>query len=233
MPAANAVALPDKVSFNEGSVLPVAVVTAWSGWYSIGLARETAYTAQDKKGMLVWGGASSVGSAAIQIAKTMGFRVYATASEKHHEYLKGLGASKVFDYRSENVVERIVQAAKADGVTIQSGLDAAAQLKPCLEILKECKGTGTAKLASARPVPEDAPEVEGVEAKFIMAPSSDEGRTEHFHFVFGVWLKEKLERGEFVPSPRIRVVGGGLESVNKGLDELRGGVSGVKLVVEV
>ncbi len=233
MPAANAVRLPDTVGFNEGCVMPMAVVTAWSGWYSIGLARETAYRAEERKGMLIWGGASSVGSAAIQIARTMGFRVYATASERHHGYLRGLGASRVFDYRGEDVVERIVQAAKADGVTIQEGLDAAAQLKPCLEILKQCKGAGIAKLASARPVPEDAPEVEGVEAKFIMAPSGDEGRTEHFHFVFGVWLKEKLETGEFVPSPKIRVVGGGLESVNKGLDELRGGVSGVKFVVEV
>lgn len=51
-------------------------------------------------------------------------------------------------------------------------------------------------------------------------------RTEHFHFVFNVWLKEKLEKGEFVPSPKIQVVEGGLEGANKGLDELKKGVSG-------
>jgi hypothetical protein len=42
---------------------------------------------------------------------------------------------------------------------------------------------------------------------------------EFSHFVFGAWLKEKLETGEFVPSPKIQVIEGGLESVQKGLEE--------------
>jgi hypothetical protein len=71
-----------------------------------------------------------------------GFHVYATASEKHHEYLKGLGASRVFDYKSEGGVESIVTAAKEDGVTVQKGFDAAGQLQSCLDILKEFKGGG-------------------------------------------------------------------------------------------
>lgn len=233
VPAANVVPLPQGVTFNEASLLPMAAVTAWSGWYSIGLPRDTAYTAADKKGMLVWGGASSIGSAAVQIAKTMGFTVYVTASEKNHEYLKGLGASGVFDYKSEDVVEKIVKAAKADGVTIQAGFDATGQVRSCLDVLKEFKGDGTAKLATAVPPPEDSPKEEGVEVKFVAAPGGEEARTDHFHFVLGVWLKEKLEKGEFVPAPRVQVVEGGLESINKGLDELKKGVSGVKLVLEV
>ena len=232
VPSANVVPLPSKVSFNEGSLLPMAVATAWNGWYTIGLAHDTAYTAKDKQGMLVWGGASSVGSAAVQVAKLTGFHVYATASEKHHEYLKTLGASKVFDYKRKDVVEEIVKAAKADGITLNIGYNAAGDLQPCLDVLKEFKGTGTAKLASAVLVPEDAPKEEGVEAKFVLPPEGKE-RTEHFHFVFGVWLKEKLEKGEFVPSPKTEVIDGGLQSINKGLDVLRGGVSGVKLVHEI
>ena len=51
--------------------------------------------------------------------------------------------------------------------------------------------------------------------------------------MFGVWLKEKLENKEFVPSAKIRLVEGGLHSANKALDELKKGVSGVKLVLEV
>lgn len=232
VPAVNAVPLPQGMSFNEASLLPMAVTTAWAGWYSIGLPRETAYTAADKKGMLVWGGASSVGSAAVQVAKLMGFRVYTTASKKHHEYLKGLGASKVFDYKDEHVVKQIVEAVKEDGVTVQMGYDAAGQLADCLEILRVLKGEGTAKLASAVPL-KDPPKVEGVEVKFVMAPEDEKKREEHFHFVFRVWLKEKLEKGEFVPSPRIRVVEGGLMAAQKALDELKKGVSGEKLVLEV
>jgi NADPH:quinone reductase-like Zn-dependent oxidoreductase len=102
VPAVNAVEIPRGLGFAEASVLPMAVATAWAGWYSIGLARETKLGAEDRKGVLVWGGANSVGSAAVQVAKCIGFRVYVTASEKHHEYLKGLGASRVFDYKSED-----------------------------------------------------------------------------------------------------------------------------------
>lgn len=208
-------------------------MTAWAGWYTIGLARETQYRPEDKKGMLVWGGASSVGSAAVQVARLMGFRVYVTASEKHHEYLKGLGASRVFDYKSEGVVERIVQAAREDGVTVDVGFDAARQVGSCLEVLKALKGKGTARLAEAGQMGEDSPTVEGAEATFVAGPPGEEERNEFLHFVFGVWLKEKLETGEFVPSPRVGVVDGGLEAASKALDELREGVSGVKLVLEV
>lgn len=231
--ADNVVPLPQDMSFNEASLLPMAVGTAWAGWYTIGVPRDTAYTAADTKGMLVWGGASSIGSAAVQIAKLMGFIVYVTASEKHHEYLKGLGAARTFDYKGENVVESIVKAAKEDGVTIQNGFDAVGQLRPCLDILKEFKGEGISKLAEATQLPKDSPKEDGVEVKFI-APSADEKeRAEYFHFIFRVWLKEKLEKREYVPSPRIQVVEGGLQSAQKALDELKKGVSGVKLVLEV
>ena len=173
-----------------------------------------------------------MGSAAVQITKLMGFSVYTTASEKHHGYLKGLGASRVFGYKDEHVVESIVSAAKEDGLTVQIAYDAVGQLKECLEILQQLKGEGTAKVASAVPLSENSPKVEGVEVKFVASPVDVKERTEFFRFVFGVWLKEKLEKGEFVPSPKVRVVEGGLEAANKALDEWRKGVSGVKLVLE-
>ncbi|MCJ1422249.1 hypothetical protein MMC29_000129 [Sticta canariensis] len=227
VPTENVVPLPPGMSFNEASLLPAAVRTAWAGWYAI------AYTAADKKGMLVWGGASSVGSAAVQIAKLMGFSVYVTASEKHHEYLKSLGATRVFDYKGGHVVENIVKAAKEDGVTIQTGFDAVGQLKSCLDVLKEFKGEETSKLAEATPLSEDSPKEDGVEVKFIAPPEDEKEKIEHFHFVFRVWLKEKLEKGEFVPSPRIQVVQGGLESAQKGLDELKKGAAGRILLTTV
>lgn len=221
------------MSFNEAALLPIAVVTAWSGWYAMGFPRDTAHTAADKQGMLVWGGASSIGIAAVKVARLMGFSVYVTASEKHHDYLMGLGATKVFDYRGEDVVDSVVKAAKEDGVMLQTGFDAVGQLESCLEILKEFQGEGTARLAEARPLLEDSPKMEGVEVNFVSAPKDEKERMEFFHFVFNVWLKEKFEKGELLPSPKIQVVEGGLESANEGLDELMKGVGGVKLVLEV
>jgi NADPH:quinone reductase-like Zn-dependent oxidoreductase len=219
------------MGFNDASSLPMAIVTTWAGWHSIGLPRDTAYTEADKEGLLVWGGAGSIGSAVVQVARSMGFSVYATASEKHHEYLKGLGASRVFDYKSEHVVESIVNAAKEDGLTVQIAYDAAGQLKQCLEILKALKGEGTAKVASAVPLLENSPVEEGVEVAFVAPPVDAKERTEFFHFVFSVWLKEQLDKGAFVPSPKIQVVERGLGAANKALDEWKKGVS--KLVFEV
>ena len=49
----------------------------------------------------------------------------------------------MFDYKSEDVVEQIVKAAKEDGVTIQTGYDAVSgALEQCMEVLKELKGRG-------------------------------------------------------------------------------------------
>ena len=75
--------------------------------------------------------------------------------------------------------------------------------------------------------------MDGIEAKFVSPPTGDAARTEHFHFVFNVWLKEKLANGKFVPSPKVQLCEGGLEALNKGLDDLKKGVSGAKLVLEV
>jgi NADPH:quinone reductase-like Zn-dependent oxidoreductase len=129
--------------------------------------------------------------------------------KRHHECLKDLGASKVFDYRVENVVESIVMAAKEDGVKVQMGFDVVGQLKPCMEILEVLKWNVVAKLASTIPLPDDLPNVEGVEAKLVAAPENEKVRTDFFHFIFGVWLKEKVETGQFVPSPKIQAVEGG------------------------
>ena len=231
VPAESVTVLPDTMSFNEGALLPMAVMTAWGGWYTIGIPRDTQYKPEDKKGMLVWGGASSIGTAAIQSATKLGFQVYTTASPKNHSYLKELGAKQCFDYKDADVVSKIVTAAKKDGLTLDKAFDAAGQTQECLDILKEF--APGAKLASATPLPDGHPTAEGVEIKFVMAPDGEEARNEHFAFVMGTWLTPRLANGEFVPAPKIQVVGKGLEKINEGLEILKAKVSGVKLVVEI
>ena len=235
IPATNVTPVPESVSFNEASLLGMSVVTAWSGWYTAGLPlQDTLYTPADKKGVLVWGGASSIGTGAIQSAKMLGFTVYTTASPKHHAYLKTLGATATFDYKDESAVTKIVQAAKGDGIDLRIAFDAAGQVRSCLDILKEFKaGGGTPQLATAVAMSDHTPQEEGVEVKFVAAPTDERPKTEFFAFVMNGWLKGKLETGAYRPSPAIKLVEGGLEGLNRGLDELKGGVSGTKLVVEV
>ncbi|OJD28653.1 zinc-binding alcohol dehydrogenase domain-containing protein cipb [Diplodia corticola] len=232
VPAANAVALPERVDFDEASTLPMAVATAWSGLYTLGVPRETAFKHVDKQAFLVWGGASSIGTATIQLASSMGFSVYATASEKHHDYLRTLGAKRLFDYRNGAVVEDIIRTAREDDVTLQLGFDAVGALESCLQVLKKLNPRG-AKLASAPPLTPDSPQMEGVELKFVSAPNDPDKLADFFRFVFGVWLKKKLDAEEFIPSPKVKVIGGGLHSVQAALNESKAGVSGVKLVLQL
>jgi len=234
IPAANVVLLPDNISYNEGALLPMSVETGWAGFYVNGIARDTKYTPADKKGFLVWSGATSVASSVVQIAKSMGYYVYVTASAKHHQYLKTIGATHTFDYHDADVAESIAKAAKADGVTINEAYLGQGEIKPVLETLKLSKGPGPANIAHAPRVPEDAPKEEGFPIRFVMPPTADEALDEHFHFVFGVWLKDKLAKGEYIPSPAIKIIPGGLEGVDKAIDEiLSGTVSGEKLVLEI
>ncbi|CZR65694.1 related to toxD protein [Phialocephala subalpina] len=235
VPAVNTTLIPEKLSFDEASLLPMAVLTTWSGFYSIGVARDTAFKPSDKKGFLVWGGASSVGTAAIQVAKSLGYIVFATASSKHHSYIKTLGADYLFDYKDEDVVEKIVKTAKDAGIFIDTGYDAVGAWKHSMQVLHEAKGDAKkAMLASAPPLKEEEmPKLGDVEAKFVLAPEGDEALAEHFGFVFNKWLKEKLAKGEWIVAPKIKKMGGGLEGLNDALDELKKGASGEKLVLNL
>ena len=224
-PASYSAKLPASMSFNEAAMFPMAVQTAMAGFYSIDIL--PGYKPAGEA-VLVWGGSSSVGSTAVQIAKVMGFRVYATASPKHHDYVKSLGASRVFDYRASDVVGSIVGATKEDGVDLRIVYDAAGSLPQILDVLGQLKG---GKVASAIPLKEDDPQKKGVEVKFVLAPTGAE-RTKWSTWVFNEWLEEKIGK-EIVPSPKMEVVKGGLEALNSGLDRLKEGMSGTKLVVEL
>ncbi|KAK2685634.1 hypothetical protein QWA68_015431 [Fusarium oxysporum] len=58
--------------------------------------------------VMIWGGASGVGLAAIQLARAAGLDpIITTASRSHHEALLGLGATHCFDYNDSNVVANI------------------------------------------------------------------------------------------------------------------------------
>ena len=228
------IALPDALSFEEGAIFPLAVLTALSGWTTIGIPLDTKYTPQDKQAVLIWGGASSVGTFAIQTAKSMGFTVYTTASPKHHEYLKKLGADVVFDYKASDVVSQIIDTVKKDGVTLRTAnCVVEGSLQPTLDVLKITKGDAVAKVAHSPPLLPGAPTLDGAEIKFNLPPMDPAERNEHMYKCFHVWLQNGLKSGTVVPSPRVQVEAGGLEGLNKALDTLKAGVSGTKIVVQI
>jgi NADPH:quinone reductase-like Zn-dependent oxidoreductase len=65
------------------------------------------YTPPDAdKPFFIWGAATSVGQYIVQLLKYYGFKhVVVTASRRHHEFLKNIGATSTFDYHDKTVVE--------------------------------------------------------------------------------------------------------------------------------
>ncbi|KAF1937067.1 quinone reductase [Clathrospora elynae] len=226
--------LPDGLSFEQGAVFPLAVMTALTAWSTVGISLDTKYSAQDKQAVLIWGGASSIGTFSIQSAKTLGFTVYATASPKHHEYLKELGAHAVFDYKKSDVVREIVDAVKKDGLTLTTAHCVVNDsLQPTLDVLKETKGNAVAKVAHSPMLPEGHPTLENTEITFNFPSMDKTVRDKHMYKCFHGWLQEGLKSGSVVPSPVQQVESGGLEGLNSALDKLRAGVSGTKIIVPI
>jgi NADPH:quinone reductase-like Zn-dependent oxidoreductase len=58
--------------------------------------------------LVIWGAATSVGMAAVQLARASGVTtIIVTASPKRHELLKSLGATHCFDYNDEAAIDSI------------------------------------------------------------------------------------------------------------------------------
>ncbi|KAJ5296132.1 hypothetical protein PENANT_c021G11576 [Penicillium antarcticum] len=224
--------LPDNLTFEQGAVFPLAVLTACTAWTTIGIPLDTKYTPADKQAVLIWGASSSVGTFAVQSAKSLGFTVYATASPKHHDLVKKLGAHAVFDYRASDVVSQIVSAVKNDGLKLHAAhcvVDGA--LQPTLDILRETKGDAHAMVAHSPLLPEGHPTLENTQITFNLPSMDEAARNKHISKVFNGWLKTGLQSGEVIPSPTIQIEDGGLCGINAALDKLKNGVSGTKIVV--
>jgi NADPH:quinone reductase-like Zn-dependent oxidoreductase len=79
---------PANLSFEEAAGIPLAGLTAYQA-----LTRALNVGSGDT--VLVHAAAGGVGSLAVQIARALGARVIGTASERNHDYLRGLGAEPV------------------------------------------------------------------------------------------------------------------------------------------
>lgn len=220
--------IPNSMSFEEGSLLPMAVATSGVAIFA-NLGVPT--SGGQKGGFLVWSGASSVGSGAVQIAAAMGYDVFTVASPQHHAYVKTLGAKFVFDYKNPDVVSEIVTAAKGAGIQLKLAYDAISEngtSATCVQVLRQFGG---GKLCLTLSTPEETEPPENVEVSRTLANRIGTDWKEGGTWLFNDWLEKALVDGSYKPSPGIQIVEGGLASVQKALDLHRKGVSGKKLVV--
>lgn len=105
-PARALVRKPAGLSHVEAAALPLASMTAWQALV------DTA-AVQPGQRVLIHAAAGGVGHLAVQIAKARGAYVVGTASAEKHDFVRGLGADEVIDYRTRDFV---VEAPEMDMV---------------------------------------------------------------------------------------------------------------------
>lgn len=222
--------IPDGISFEAAAVVPLGCSTAAAGLFQddfLNLQPPTEPGASSTgQIVLIWGGASSVGSNAIQLAVAAGYSVIATASFKNFEYVKNLGASEVFDYHSPTVNEDLVAAFKTRKIAGAMECIGADGWAGCISVITQSSGSKFVA-TTKRGFPEPP---EGVTIKQVYAPSIKNNRVGQA--VYRDFLPKALKAGTFVPSPKPIVLGKGLESIQSAIDYYqKGGVSATKVVV--
>src|SRR5207244_9379648 len=104
--------ISDLVTFEEAAAAPLVVLTAWSMIVGKGNIRPG-------EDVLILGAGAGVGTAAIQIAKMAGCRVFATAStDEKLQRAKQLGADFLINYKTEEFDKKIRELTSKRGVDV-------------------------------------------------------------------------------------------------------------------
>ena len=121
--------LPANVSFAQGAAIGTPYATAYRGLFQ---------RAEAKPGetVLVHGASGGVGTAALQLARSRGLRVFGTAgSDEGRKLAREQGAHEVFDHRVPDHFEQIMKATDGRGVDVIVELLANVNLGKDLTIL--------------------------------------------------------------------------------------------------
>jgi len=249
--------IPDFMTYEDAAVLPLAVSTAACGLFQtdhLGLAHPGAQPAPTGQTVVIWGGSTSVGSNAIQLAAAAGYDVVTTASPTNHDYVRALGAAQVFDHHSPTVINDVV-AALAGKQVVGALAIGPGSAKACSEVVASCGGKKFVSMVTPpasfdtppnstgdllRALPRTARSVASLAVRNRLRHVSTKsvfGTTlmdnEVCRAVYEYFLPAALAEGRYVAAPPARVVGTGLDDLQAALDLQRRGVSAQKVVVSL
>ncbi|EJD07034.1 GroES-like protein, partial [Fomitiporia mediterranea MF3/22] len=115
VPAKIAVKLPKNISFDEAASIPLGIATAAIGLYGdrpAGVQKYTPCWVEDGedlyrgKPIVIFGGSSTVGQYAIQLANLSGFSLIVTTTSLHNSnFLESIGATNVIDRKANVLIE--------------------------------------------------------------------------------------------------------------------------------
>jgi NADPH:quinone reductase-like Zn-dependent oxidoreductase len=230
--------IPYNMRYDEACVLPSGLSTAACALFQdLGLNMptteqrgwETKFGPNNDRQppVLIWGGSSSVGCNAIQLCVAAGYDVFTTASPHNMAYVASLGACRVYDYNDKDVVEQLVEALAEDELAGAFHTAGSASVVTTAEVVRRCKGSK--RMITTLPVPAGIPTE--VSVKQVRG---DDIRTNSLgKYIYESFLPKALESKTIKPAPRLKVVTSSLYWLQEGLNDLRKGVSGQKLVVHV
>ncbi|KAJ5115074.1 hypothetical protein NUU61_000833 [Penicillium alfredii] len=215
--------IPDTLTFEKAVVTPTGLSTAACGLYLedfLGLNPPSLSPTPACQTVVIWGGSTGVGINAIQLAAASGYEVITTASPTRFDFVKSLGATYAYDYKSETAVRDIITVLKGKAFV---GALAVGQgsLEACYEITSQSEGKKF--VASCMPLIEPP---NGVQSKKIFG---NDIQSEVGSMIWKEFLPLVLAQGKYTNAPESEIVGHGLEAVQSAL-KLQG-VSSKKLVV--
>jgi len=112
VPEVNVIPIPDSLSYDQAASVPLVFLTAWHM-----LVTRAGVKAGDT--VLVLGGGSGVGSAAIQICRMLGATVIATAGdEAKQEKSRELGADHTINHYKQKIADEVRRITSKAGVDI-------------------------------------------------------------------------------------------------------------------
>ncbi len=131
VPEGQCLPIPRGLSFVDAASLPETFFTVWSNVF------DRAKLGHKEK-LLVHGGSSGIGVAAIQMAKAWGATVYVTAgSDEKCVFCENLGAEKAINYKTEKFKEEIKRLTSNKGIDVILDMIGADYTPENLEILRE------------------------------------------------------------------------------------------------
>ncbi|KAI0475523.1 GroES-like protein [Xylariaceae sp. FL0804] len=239
--------IPEKVSFQEAAVIPLAFATAVQAMIGRLKMPEPSRPAKTAFPFLVNGGSTSVGQYAIQLGKMAGAFVIATGSARNHARLEALGADAVVDYKDADWPEQ-VRKLSHDG--LEHALDTISEKGTPEAVARAMSPTKGGKAIFLLPVGDVRDKVENKKVRMESTIAYTVfGKALDFGGAFdncgepkpedkALWekylamLPDMLGSGKLKPNP-VREFGG-LDDILKGFEEQKQGrVSAEKLVYKI
>lgn len=111
VPEAQALPLPERLSFEQGAAFPVNYGTAYAALVVMGGLKPA-------ERVLIHAAAGGVGISATQIARNIGAEVFGTASPAKHDAIRAQGVQHAIDYRALDFEAEAMRITDGEGVDV-------------------------------------------------------------------------------------------------------------------